>query len=79
MTDKKETLLIWLKHKEILALGTKKTLTDKGDDYAKYFDGKAQAYSEVWEHLLADGQKLNPIEYNKLNEEYSRIVAEVKQ
>lgn len=68
-----EKLIIWLKQKEIEALGRKKQLLERGDDYFKYFDGKAQAYSEVWERLLAAGGRLHPSTYNELNEHYSEL------
>lgn len=70
----KEEYLIWLKSKEIEALQRASELKERSDTNGKYyFDGKAQAFSEVWERILAGDGRLHPTNYNELNERYSLL------
>ena len=72
----REQLAIWLKQREIESLQRKPETSSEDLRRWAYFDGKAQAFSEVWERIVADGKPLHPTQYNVLNDEYSRKAAE---
>lgn len=76
----KNVIGLWAKEHEIEAQLKKKGTS--GERYS-YFDGKVQAFSQIWEMVVFDGRSVpdgtvSPQEYNGANKEWSRKVHESK-
>lgn len=77
MDETLKELALWAKKKEIYALERSQILKADPQGYGT-FQGKAQAYSEIWEKIVFDGRSvpdgsLSPMEYNKENEHWSEM------
>jgi len=81
-----EEIALYCKKMEIDALKTKDKIPNdtpptQREMLSSYWDAKAQAFSQVWEHIVFDGKKVgegvHPLEYNKQNDIYSKKVSEI--
>ena len=69
----KTKLIIWTKRNEIESLKTSH-LESPLEGHNDYWQGKAQAFSQVWEYLVFNGKEPHPERYNQENNYWSRVV-----
>jgi len=71
----KDELALWCKKKELETLKEKSKTKERVE--AWYWDGKATAFSQMWEIIIFKGKKVSPEEFNRANEEWSEKAQEV--